>query len=206
MDNTPAHPPGLEEDLLEGFTFIKVMFLPPNTTALLQPMNQQVTSSFKKLYTRELFRCCFERTDGTTLTLHEYWRDHFDIVSCVQLIKIAWDGITQHNLNTAWRNLWPDCVAPWESPAPAQDSAVLQEIVSLRRNMGLEVDKEDVSKIVEGHGHEISTHDLISLQQESLKSPVVVVVEEEETSEEESSLKELREICDCWEKIQTYFQ
>ena len=33
MDNAPAHPPGLE-DLLEGFKFIKVNFLPPNTTPL----------------------------------------------------------------------------------------------------------------------------------------------------------------------------
>ena len=32
MDNAPAHPPGLEDDLLEEFKFIKVKFLPPNTT------------------------------------------------------------------------------------------------------------------------------------------------------------------------------
>ncbi|KAJ7316273.1 hypothetical protein JRQ81_002435 [Phrynocephalus forsythii] len=73
-------------------------------------MDQQVISNFKKLYTRELFRQYFERTNGTTLTLHEYWRDHFDIVSCVQLIKIAWDEISQDNVNTAWHNLWPGCV------------------------------------------------------------------------------------------------
>ncbi|CAH2296788.1 tigger transposable element-derived 1-like, partial [Pelobates cultripes] len=41
MDNAPAHPPSLEEDLLEVFNFIKVMFLPPNTTSLLEPMDQQ---------------------------------------------------------------------------------------------------------------------------------------------------------------------
>ncbi|CAH2276001.1 tigger transposable element-derived 1-like [Pelobates cultripes] len=48
VDNAPAHPPGLEEDLLEDFNFIKVMFLPSNTTPLLQPMDQQVISNFKK--------------------------------------------------------------------------------------------------------------------------------------------------------------
>ena len=40
MDNAPAHPSGLEDDLLEEFEFIKVKFLPPNTTPLLQPMDQ----------------------------------------------------------------------------------------------------------------------------------------------------------------------
>ncbi|CAH2315065.1 tigger transposable element-derived 1-like [Pelobates cultripes] len=84
MDNAPAHPPGLEEDLLEDFNFIKVMFLSPNTTPLLQPMDQQVISNFKKLYTRELFRRCFEMTDCSSLTFHEFWREHFDIVSYLQ--------------------------------------------------------------------------------------------------------------------------
>ncbi|XP_063293602.1 tigger transposable element-derived protein 1-like [Pelobates fuscus] len=103
MGNAPAHPPGLEEDLLEDFNFIKVMFLPPNTTPLLQPMDQQVISNFKKLYTRELFRRCFEMTDRSSLTLHEFWREHFDIVSCLQIITIALAGVSQTNLNSAWR-------------------------------------------------------------------------------------------------------
>ena len=58
MDNAPAHPPGLEDNLLEEFNFIKVMFLPPNTTPVRQPMDQQVIANFKKRYTKELFRRC----------------------------------------------------------------------------------------------------------------------------------------------------
>ena len=67
MDNAPAHPPGLEDDLLEEFEFIKVKFLPPNTTPLLQPMDQQVISNFKKLYTKALFQRCFKVTEEQTL-------------------------------------------------------------------------------------------------------------------------------------------
>ena len=55
MDNAPAHPPGLENQLLE-FSFITVKFLTPNTTPLIQPMDQQVISNFKKLYTKALFQ------------------------------------------------------------------------------------------------------------------------------------------------------
>ncbi|KAJ7338707.1 hypothetical protein JRQ81_012609, partial [Phrynocephalus forsythii] len=88
---------GLRKTFLEEFTLIKVMFLPPNTTALLQPMDHQVISSFKKLCTKELFRQCFEMMVGTSLTLWEYWRDYFDIVSCVRLINIrlGWDQPVQ---------------------------------------------------------------------------------------------------------------
>ncbi|KAJ7345784.1 hypothetical protein JRQ81_001734 [Phrynocephalus forsythii] len=72
MDNVLAHPPGLKEDLLEELIFIKVMFLLPNTTCQLQPMDQQVISNFKNLYTRGLFHMCLEMIDGTSLTLCKF--------------------------------------------------------------------------------------------------------------------------------------
>ena len=69
LDNAPAHPPGLEDDILDEFKFVKVLYLPPNTTAILQPMDQQVIANFKKLYTKHLFCSCFEITESTNLTL-----------------------------------------------------------------------------------------------------------------------------------------
>lgn len=105
MDNASAHPPGLQDDLLEEFEFIRINFLPPNPTLLLQPMDQQVISNFKKLYTLSHIQQCFEVTEGTNLTLREFWRNHFDIVSCLKIIDKAWDG-AKRNLNCAWRKLW----------------------------------------------------------------------------------------------------
>ncbi|GBM97528.1 Tigger transposable element-derived protein 1 [Araneus ventricosus] len=86
LDNAPAHPPNFEDDILEKFKFIKALYLPPNTTPILQPMDQQVISNFKKLYTKYLFRGCFEVTENTNLTLREYWKDHFNIVVCIRMI------------------------------------------------------------------------------------------------------------------------
>lgn len=63
IDNAPAHPSGLEDDILEEFSFIKVLFLPPNTTPLLQPMDQQVISNLKKLYTKHMFKQCSDITE-----------------------------------------------------------------------------------------------------------------------------------------------
>uniref|UniRef100_A0A3P9B687 HTH CENPB-type domain-containing protein n=1 Tax=Maylandia zebra TaxID=106582 RepID=A0A3P9B687_9CICH len=92
IDNAPAHPSGLEDDILEEFSFIKVLFLPPNTTPLLQPMDQQVTSNLKR-------------------PLREFWKYHFDIVACLKLISLAWREVSRRMLNSAWRKLWPDAVA-----------------------------------------------------------------------------------------------
>ncbi|XP_068225961.1 tigger transposable element-derived protein 1-like [Palaemon carinicauda] len=54
LDNTPAHPSGLEDIIHPDFSFIKVLYLPPNTTPLLQHMDQQVIANFKKLYTKHV--------------------------------------------------------------------------------------------------------------------------------------------------------
>ncbi|XP_068237016.1 tigger transposable element-derived protein 1-like [Palaemon carinicauda] len=61
LDKAPAHPPGLEDIIHPDVSFIKVLYLPPKTTPLLQPMDQQVVANFRKLYTKHLFRRCFKK-------------------------------------------------------------------------------------------------------------------------------------------------
>jgi hypothetical protein len=57
MDSAPAHPPNLMEELPDEFNFIMVHFLPPYTTSLLQPMDQQVIANKKNSGTvQEMFR------------------------------------------------------------------------------------------------------------------------------------------------------
>ncbi|XP_042768073.1 tigger transposable element-derived protein 1-like [Panthera leo] len=168
MDDAPAHPPGFEDDLLEEFEFIKVKFLPPNTTPVLQPMDQQVISNFKQLYTKALFQQCFEVTKGTDLTLREFWQNHFHIVNCLQIIDKAWDGVTKRTLNSAWRKLWPGCVlAPdLEGLAHEQQPPVVGETVSLGKTRGLEVNEDDSQEPVEERGREPTTDELMGLHRE----------------------------------------
>lgn len=56
LDNAPAHPPDLSEELEAEFGWITVKYLPPNTTSLIHPMDQFVMANFKKLYTKHMFR------------------------------------------------------------------------------------------------------------------------------------------------------
>ena len=102
-------------------------------------------------------------TNSTSLTLHDFWRDEFDIVTCLKLIATACDIISQSNLNSAWRTLWPDCVAT-DVSAPAPESTVMQDIVALGRNMGLEVTEGDITELVEGHDQDLSTQELVEMQ------------------------------------------
>jgi hypothetical protein len=198
VDNAPAHPPNLEDDLLEEFEFIKIKFLPPNTTPLLQPMDQQVISNFKKLYTKSLFQRCFEVTEGTNLTLREFWKNHFHIVNCLKIIDKAWDGVTKRTLNSAWRKLWPDCV---EGFAHEREPSVVDEIVSLGKTMGLEVNEDDIQELVEEHDQELTTDELMDLHHKQQQEVMEEVSSEEEEKKTEKSLTsiEIREVCKMWE-------
>ena len=42
FDNAPAHSTSLEETLVNEFDFIQAKVLPPNTTPILQPIDQQM--------------------------------------------------------------------------------------------------------------------------------------------------------------------
>ncbi|XP_064120411.1 uncharacterized protein LOC135225079 [Macrobrachium nipponense] len=130
-------------------------------TSVLQPMDQQVISNFKKLYTKHLFRRCFEVTENTNLTLREFWKDHYNIVICLQ--------------------------RDFEGFEPETEQEELEEIVSLGKSMGLEVDEGDVNKLVEEHEEELSTEELKELQMMQHTK----VLEEINTSEEEEEPEEV---------------
>ncbi|PNF30675.1 hypothetical protein B7P43_G06169 [Cryptotermes secundus] len=165
MNNAPAHPPDLHDDLLEEFKFINIQFLPPNTTPLLQPMDQQLISNFKKLYTKALFERCFEVTEGTNLTLREFWKYHFHIVACFKMIEKAWEGVTKRTLTSAWKKLWPESVVEcdFEGFEIVPVEPVVNEIVSLAKIMGLEVDNNDIDELVEEHSQGLTTEELMEL-------------------------------------------
>ncbi|GIY29909.1 FACT complex subunit SSRP1 [Caerostris darwini] len=186
LDNAPAHPPNLEDDILEELKFIKVLYLPPNTTPILQPMDQQVISNFKKLYTKHLFRRCFEVTESTNLTLREFWKDHFNIAICLQIIDQAWLGVTTKTLTSAWKKLWPEAVAEriYEELEPGV--SVEEEIVSLGKSMGLEVEERDVNELIEEYTQELTTEEIQELQSQQHTEVMQEIGFEE--SEEELSL------------------
>lgn len=218
MDNAPAHPPDMEAELPPEFDFIKIKFLPPNTTPLLQPMDQNVISNFKKLYTKALFARCFQITSDTSLTLKNFWKDHFNILHCIQLVSKAWNDVTVRTLQSAWKKLWPDCVAPrdFQGFGDAQEGfleeeeelhdSVVDEVVSLGQRMGLEVDADDVTQLVEEHGEELTTEELQQLKQEQVKA-----LEEQWSSDEDKETKrtttaEAKKYCKLWCELQEGIQ
>lgn len=182
LDNAPAHPPELEN--LSGESgFIQVKFLPPSTTPFIQPMNQQIISNFKKLYTRAVFQKCFEVTSETELTLRVFWKNHFNILEAMRIIDIAWRQVSYKTMRSSWQKLWPasvpakDLEGPQPVAEPEQDADVVEDIVSLGKSMGLVLDSEDVEELMKDHNIELSTKELQELHKE----------QQEEVAQEQSS-------------------
>ncbi|XP_069936683.1 tigger transposable element-derived protein 1-like [Cherax quadricarinatus] len=220
LDIAPGHPSDVVERLSGDMSFIKVKFLPPNTTPLLQPMDQQVIANFKKLYTKAMFERCFVVTTETQLTLREFWRDHFSILNCVNIIGKAWEEVTKRTLNSAWKKLWPECVDKRDFEGfeanPEKPMPVVESIVALGKSLGLEVSGEDVEELVEEvsgedveelveeDNEELTTDELIDQLQEQEARP-------EETGSEEGREKlkklpttKIKEICAKWLEVQTF--
>ncbi|XP_066945222.1 tigger transposable element-derived protein 1-like [Macrobrachium rosenbergii] len=213
MDSAPAHPPDMEYELADEFSWLKVKFLPPRTTSLIQPMDQQIIANFKKLYAKALFQRYFEVTSETSLTLTEFWKEHFHILSCVRLINKAWADVSKRTLRAVWRSLWSDGAPlrdfegfdapgqlgddPEAEPLPLPDPDV-EEIVSVAKSMGLEVNSDDIEELVAEHYTELTTEELQELHKEQQKILAGVVSGEEE-SKEESTSKEIKEMLLHWE-------
>ncbi|XP_026576481.1 tigger transposable element-derived protein 1-like isoform X2 [Pseudonaja textilis] len=185
MDNALAHPPSLVDLMDNEYNFIEVKFLPANTTPLLQPMDQEIIPIFKKLYTKGLFTKCFNVTEETSLTLREFWKYHFNIVHCLSLIDKAWEDVTYWTLNSAWKKLWPECVA--ERDFERFEPSVVDEIVSMGNSMGLEVDSDDIEELIKDHDEELTADELVALQNEQHK----VLTEEQSLGEEDESFRKV---------------
>ncbi|GFS42327.1 tigger transposable element-derived protein 1 [Nephila pilipes] len=154
-------------------------------------MDQQVISNFKKLYTKHLFRRCFEVTATTNLTLREFWKDHFNIAICLKIIDQDWLGVTTRTLTSARKKLWPEDVAEriYEELEPGM--SVEEEIMSLGKSMGLEVEEKDVNELVVEHTQELTTQEIQELQPQQY-TEVMQEIGFEESEEEVISTSEIK--------------
>jgi hypothetical protein len=82
LGNAPGHPVHLDDFHPD----VKVVFLPPNTTSLIQPMDQGVMANFKAYYLRMTIAQALAVTD---MTLRDFWKS-YNIYQGILNIAKAW--------------------------------------------------------------------------------------------------------------------
>ena len=92
IDNCPAHP-----NLNEVLTNIKLVFFPPNTTSVLQPMDAGVIKNFKvnyrKLLVMDLIRCIDQKIDFKP-----------SVFDAIQMIEDSWNRVSAQTIQNCFRH------------------------------------------------------------------------------------------------------
>ena len=173
IDNCPGHP----ESLKQAHPNIEVVFLPKNTTSLIQPLDQGVTAVFKAKYVARNFGLIRKGIEGGNYDLKSWWKQ-FNIADCIMLIKQCHDELTVNCVNSCWKKLWPQVVNDFKG-FPGVDVEI-EKIKEISKSIGSEglsdiQDNEIREELLGNAGEELTTQELEELLKE----------EEEEEEEEE---------------------
>lgn len=140
IDNATGHSPNLDNLHPD----IKVLFTPPNTTALIQPMNQGVIASFKAYYARRTITQAVEVTQDSDMTLADYWKK-YNIYAAIKNVSDSWGEVKLSNMKGVWRNLCPQFFH--NEPELIEDyvTASNEVLIEYGKRLGLEITENTVT-------------------------------------------------------------
>ncbi|XP_015606874.2 jerky protein homolog-like, partial [Cephus cinctus] len=104
LDNAPSHPSAEVLNTLDPD--FELRFLLPNVTSLIQPMDQGVIETMKRLYRKQILGRLFlaeERTEESVVAFAK----SLNLKHCCYMRANAWASLTEANLKNAWNKLWP---------------------------------------------------------------------------------------------------
>lgn len=97
MDNAGCHP----EELQHKYTNIKIVFLPANTTSVLQPLNLGIIKNFKLWYRKLLFRHVLAKIEECT-TASQVTKS-LTILHAIRWVAEAWKQVTSDTIKKCFR-------------------------------------------------------------------------------------------------------
>lgn len=103
LDNAPTHPDKVTCDTAD----IKIIFLPPNVTSLIQPMDQGVIETFKRRYRRKFLSEILQRSENEDTPLLEIVKK-INIKDVIYMSATAYEEIPASTFVKSWRKLWSD--------------------------------------------------------------------------------------------------
>jgi len=110
IDNCRAHP------VIKTLKAIKIVFLPPNTTSLTQPMDQGIINSMKSIYHRTLIQ------DHMLVAMEKKVPFTWNVLEAINLIHKAWRQTSKSTIRNCFGHCGFKVPAPAPNPAPAPDA------------------------------------------------------------------------------------
>ncbi|XP_055078751.1 tigger transposable element-derived protein 1-like [Periophthalmus magnuspinnatus] len=157
---------GHAEDL--SYDGVQIELLPPNTTSLIQPLDQGFIRLFKAVYTRNTLQHLVDALGSDQdFSLKVYWSE-YTIASCLQNIQKAIQEIKTETLNVCWKKLWPEAVhnPPGSSLDEIYQSAV-DTAVNLAKQLGGDgfddMTPDDMNALIDAHSQSLTDEDLAEM-------------------------------------------
>ncbi|KAG7170054.1 Tigger transposable element-derived protein 1-like 42 [Homarus americanus] len=196
LDNAPGYSPLL----LDCHPNVKVVFLPPNTTSILQPMDQELICNVKAAFSTKKFKPLNDYTntreelrnlsDTTTdskseddedqqlaeqqVLLKQFWRI-FNIKKAVDFLVEAWDQLSVATVRHAWRHVLQGI------PAVRQSQSVTGEVQTVA--VAVDLAREAAQSVTAASFSETTNDDIL----EVIRDPDVTtaeMVDDDDVSEE----------------------
>lgn len=195
LDNAPGHPPHLGE----SHPNIKVVYLPPNTTSILQPMDQGGIANFKAHYLRITFAQAIAGTDKHQ-TLREFWKN-YNIFHAINNISKGWSKVTTNCMNGIWNKLLKRYNDNMYFNKEGEIDEIANIIVKCAQQLNLEVDNEDVIHLLENDVEELTNQDLIEIEEQRVAEKNVMELKELDELEEPPKKFVLKDMAAAFSQI-----
>lgn len=179
IDNAPGHPETL--NLIDPN--VKIQFLPPNTTSLLQPLDQGIIAAFKRYYLKRTFSRILQCMEADPLlTVTESWKQ-FNIAHCITIIKDAVSDLRPSTINACWKNLWPEVVIDISAlpDKEAEVTNILQVMHQIHGEGFEDLQSTDVEEVLAANDNELTEEELLEILESNTNNELN---DEDDTSQE----------------------
>lgn len=150
VDNVSSHP----EDL--HHPNVKIVFLPPNTTSLIQPLDQGIISTFKAVMLRFTFEWLLDELDSdNNMTVPAIWKK-YTMMDCLDFIRRSLQTIKQKTLAGCWKKLCPPNAVVQEDapqiPEPAPIMEHVNRVIAVAHSIGgegfIDMSEDEVHELI----------------------------------------------------------
>lgn len=138
MDNAGCHPP----DMAEKYGNIKIVFLPPNTTSVLQPLDLGIIKNFKVHYCKFLMRFVLAKIE--TCSSASKLLKSVNVLHAIRWVSEAWKNET--TIKKSFR----------KSGILGKDLSIVQPTISAETDPFADIDEIEDSNAEENDEQELS--------------------------------------------------